>query len=381
VASQAPAVLSVFGLEPLRIGGAEMFARELSVQLNRCGWRSVLCFHNQPPDNIRRFLDLPNVTLDVLPNAWSAGLEQHRTMAALLQRYRPRVLHLGYTPFLNLFSWLAWVHSVDRVFFTDHGSNPPDYVAARAPAWKRAAARTINWPLTRVLCVSEYNARCMRTRDLTPPGRIVRLYDAVDLTRPSGNGAGFRRRYGIPPERAVVLQVSWIIPEKGILDLLEAARRVLAQRRDVHFLIVGEGKYRAEYSAAAAADPVLADRVAFTGQVNDPMAEGVYEAADVVCQVSRWQEAFGWTIAEAMARSRPVVGTRVGGIPEVVTDGETGYVVPAGDAGAISEKLLALLADSGLRARMGAAGRRAVETRFNLQLAIAELLKLYGVQP
>jgi hypothetical protein len=64
-----PTLVSVFGVAPRRIGGTEMFARELSAQLNASGWRSVLCFLSEPTEEVRRFLELPNVSFEVLENS------------------------------------------------------------------------------------------------------------------------------------------------------------------------------------------------------------------------------------------------------------------------------------------------------------------------
>src|SRR5262249_31552242 len=154
----------------------------------------------------------------------------------------------------------------------------------------------------------------------------------------------------------LVTQVSWIIPEKGIGDLLEAWRLVLEKHRKAHLVVVGDGPARDDY-VRVAAGMGLEDHITWTGLVRDPLGEGVFAAADVVCQVSRWEEVFGFTIAEAMACGRPVVATRVGGIPELVEDGRTGFLVPRGDIHGIASRISALLADAGLRARMGHAGR------------------------
>src|SRR5262249_11839095 len=123
----------------------------------------------------------------------------------------------------------------------------------------------------------------------------------------------------------------------------------------------------------------LQDHVTWTGLVDDPLTEGVYAAADIVCQVSRWEEVFGYVIAEAMACGKPLIGTKVGGIPELVRDGETGFVVRRGDNAAIAERILELSFDSGLRSQMGCQGRRIVERNFDLERNVDRVLQLYGI--
>ena len=97
----------------------------------------------------------------------------------------------------------------------------------------------------------------------------------------------------------------------------------------------------------------------FSGQVQDPLGEGLYGASDIVCQVSRWEEAFGLTIAEAMASARPVIATRVGGIPELVAHGEYGYLVERGDYADLADKIVLLAEDHQFANRWG---RRATES-------------------
>ncbi len=116
----------------------------------------------------------------------------------------------------------------------------------------------------------------------------------------------------------------------------------------------------------------------WTGLVHNPVADGLYAAADVVCQVSRWEEAFGWVIAEAMAASRPLVATRAGGIPELVDDGVNGFLVPVRSPAQIAQRVIQLLEDPVLRARMGAAGRLAAEQKFDLSHNLDTLMRAYG---
>jgi glycosyltransferase involved in cell wall biosynthesis len=374
-------VLSVFDIKPFRIGGVEAYCRELSSQLAERGWESVLCFSGLPAEEVRRHLEQPNVSLEVVANPSAFVWQPVRDLSRLLRRYRPQILHLQFTPFLNPYPWVALLHGVRRVYFTDQASRAESYVPRRAAVWKRLVTRAINFPLTEVISISDFNRSSLETLGVMAGGRVRRIYNAVDLSLVTADGTAgtaFRAKHSIPPDRLLVVQVSWIRPEKGFPDLLEAARLVVARNPNVHFAFVGEGAHREQYTRQSI-EMGLGRHVTWTGVVVDPLREGAYAAADVVCQVSRWQEGFGWTIAEAMACRRPLVATRVGGIPELVADGESGFLVPARDPDAIAEKILMLVDDLALRERMGAAGRKAVEMKFNLKINVAELLRLYRI--
>ncbi|HJP92557.1 MAG TPA: glycosyltransferase family 4 protein [Pyrinomonadaceae bacterium] len=377
-----PTLVSIFEVEPLRIGGTETFARELSCQLAERGWKNVLCFQSEPTEEVRRFLDLPNVSIKVYAGPSESTFKAGKGIARIIRDYRPEILHLHYFSFINPYSWIARLQSVKQVFFTDHHSRPSGYIATRAPLWKRAIGRVVNEPLTKVICVSNYGHLCMSSFGLLPRDRFQMIYNGVDLSRVKSDpqrAIDFRRRYSIPLDRSIVTQVSWVIPEKGIIDFLETARLVSRQNRNVQFVIVGEGAYRQEYMRRAV-EMGIEDHVTWTGNVEDPFGEGVFEAADVVCQFSRWEEVFGWTIAEAMAHGKPVVTTRAGGIPELVQDQESGYLVDRGDTKTMSNKVLTLLNDALLREHMGSKGKNIVRQKFDLRKNVTKLIASYGLQ-
>jgi glycosyltransferase involved in cell wall biosynthesis len=374
-------VVSVFGVDPIRIGGTETFARELSAQLQLRGCESVLCFLSEPPDDVREFLSLPNVTIEVLQDSIDLNWTAAKGLARTLRRHRPELLHLHFTGFLGVFPWVGRLCSVKKIFFTDQTSRPEGYVPSRAPIWKRGLVRLINMPLTKITCVSNYGYRCITTLDLLPQHRYVMIYNSVDLSRvaPSSvRAADFKTRFSIPADRVVVAQVSWIIPEKGITELLKAAQRVISQQPNVQFVFVGEGAYREQYTKDAQAMGI-GDHVTWTGLVKDPFGEGVYDAAEIVCQVSNWEEVFGWVIAEAMAYEKPIIGTRVGGIPELVEDSVSGYLVNRGDDAAMAEKILTLVAQPELRKQMGQEGKKITYEKFDLAKSVTQLIDCYGI--
>lgn len=375
------AVLSLLGLSPRYVGGSESYLRELSKQLGERGWRSIICFLNEPPELVRDYLTLQNVSIEVIRNAVEPNSQALSDLTRILRRHKPRIFHMQLVGFLGFYPWVARLLSARKVFFTDQGSHSSDYIAQRAPLWKRVAVRVINLPLTKVICVSKYNHHCFTTRDLLPASRFEVIYNSVDFSRVADNSERrnrFRATYAIPEDRSVIVQVSWIIPEKGITDLLRALRLVLEQTQQVHLVLAGEGPFRTKYMALARELGIDA-HVTWTGLVTDPFSEGVYDAADAVCQVSRWQEAFGQTIVEAMACRKPVIGTRVGGIPELIKDGSSGYLVNARDIKAIAEKILLLLKNPELREHMGESAYSDAKARFDLKQNVSRVIELYGI--
>ena len=379
--SARPKVLSIFGVKPSRIGGVEIYARELSTQLAQHGWDSVLCFADLPRDLVSSYLAQPNVSVDVAPHCAEQSFPAARQVWSLIRRHRPEILHLQFTPFISPHAWSARLSSVSKVFFTDQGSRPEGFVAHAAPAWKRMIAHLITAPVTNVIGISDYVVRCARTTGLVAADRVTRIYNATDISRAAIDPCRrqeFRNRHQIPQERTLVTQVSWIIPEKGILDFLEAARLAVAQEPALHFALAGEGKYRPEYSQKAI-EMGIGPHVTWLGMVQDPFGEGLYAATDILCQMSRWEEAFGWVIAEAMTFGIPVIATNVGGIPEVVDDGVTGFLVPRGGAATTTERILDLARDPSLRKRLGTAGKAKAQAEFEIHRNVASVLKLYGI--
>jgi glycosyltransferase involved in cell wall biosynthesis len=376
-----PTVVSIIGVNASFIGGMQYWSRELSTALLKLGWNSVLCFATPPSDEVRNFLDLPNVSFEVLDNSWELARKPAIGLHEILNRHRPEILHLHFTGFISVFPWLGKLHGTKKVFFTDQASRPEGFIPQRKPMWRRAATRALNWPINEVFCVSDYGHQALEALDVFPASRISTVYNSIDFERfdsVTPNGVEFRRKHGIPEDRRVVAQVSWIIPDKGIDDLLEAARIVVPQFPSVHFAFIGEGKTREEY-AARARDFGIGDHVTWTGMIRDPLVEGAFASTDIVCQMSRWEEVFGWVIAEAMAHGKPLVATRVGGIPEVVQDGQSGFLVNRRDPAAMAEKILTLLKDPDLCERMGKRGRQIAREKFDLRINVAKVIKSYGL--
>ena len=207
-------------------------------------------------------------------------------------------------------------------------------------------------------------------------GAPVRLiYNGVDLQRYDNQEAccTLPEEYGMEPGSQIVGVVARLEPEKGHQTLIEAWPHVLRKVPSAYLLIVGEGSRRDFLEQWAAAHKV-AHRVIFTGRRDDIPA--VTAALDVAVLPS-WREAQGLSILEAMALSRPVVASDVGGIPEMVEDGVTGLLVPPHDAPALAAAISRLLRDHPYADTLARAGHDLVHDRFCIELMVKSIEEIY----
>jgi glycosyltransferase involved in cell wall biosynthesis len=188
-----------------------------------------------------------------------------------------------------------------------------------------------------------------------------------------------RAELGLPPGTPVVGMSARPAPEKGMDRLLRVIQACSRAQPAIRFLLAGEFGFRARYQEQYASAGV-GPWVRFLGHVQD--VPSFLAACDVVILTSNAHSIEGSpnALLEAMAMSRPVVATRVGGIGEAVTDGEEGFLLEEDDVQSFAGKLLHLLDDAPLRARMGAAGRQRILVHYDADQVTAELAhKLHEV--
>jgi glycosyltransferase involved in cell wall biosynthesis len=153
-----------------------------------------------------------------------------------------------------------------------------------------------------------------------------------------------------------VLQISWLVPEKGIDLALRAAKRVLEVRQDLQFVFCGDGANRMEYERLAE-ELGVTGHVTWTGQIEDLVGSGAFRAAEIQIQCSQWHEAGCLAVTEGINAGIPIVASRIGGLPELVEDGINGFLFDPTSEVELADAILALAADEQLRLRMGAKGR------------------------
>ena len=182
-------------------------------------------------------------------------------------------------------------------------------------------------------------------------------------------------RYGLEENQIIIGTVANLFPRKGYEYLIEALAEVKGIFPEICCFIVGEGKdsYRKQL-VSLVEEKGLCSQVIFTGFQKD-----VYEylnAFDVFVLPSL-MEGFGIALLEAMAMSKPIVASSVGGVSEVITDGKTGLLVPSKNAKALADAIIRLLRDESLRHRLGLASRNIIETKFSQDMAIEAMQNFY----
>lgn len=298
-----------------------------------------------------------------------------RRIVGLLRRERVSLLHTHTSKAGFLGRLAARLARTPAVVHTPHGHIFYGYygraVTALFVALERVAA-----PLTdRIVVLTEREMEEHLERRIGRPEQFVVIPSGVNLDTVRAGALPreeARRRLGVAADSLLLVGVGRLVPVKGFDLLVRALPAIVEAVPSARLVLVGDGPDQARLEAEARTLGV-AERLVLAG-AHDQVVPFL-SAADLLVAPSR-NEGLGKTLVEAMALSRPVVATRVGGIPGVVVDGETGRLVPPENPGALAAAVTELLLNPGLRHRMGEAGRRRAE-QFSLRVMESRLLDLY----
>jgi len=311
-----------------------------------------------------------------------ADLRALWALTRLMRRERFDIVHT-HTPKAGLLGQLAArLSGVPVVVNTLHGfyfHDDTDPLPRRFYIWmERLAARCSD----SILSQNEEDIGTAIAERIAPPELLKWLGNGIDVTRfdrrrlSDASLQALREEIGLEADSRVVGFVGRLVEEKGILDLLEAAKSVAATVPEARFLIVGP--YDEEKPDALRSDVAerygIADRCRFLG-MRDDMPE-LYALMDVLVLPS-YREGFPRAPMEASAMGVPAVVTDIRGCRETVEPGVNGLLVPVGDVDALARALVELLTDEPRRRRMGEAGRAIAEERFDEQKVFERVLEEY----
>jgi glycosyltransferase involved in cell wall biosynthesis len=390
--------------EPLRIlqlvgvgyevGGAERSVKALTENLRNKGHDVLVVASDRVVANHSAFSDRVIPAIGGRPAArfarhvWS--WRAYRALRQILRDFRPHVVHL-HAP-SDFSPSLFWAVRGVPTVLTVHG--PEDFTLELLP-WRIASSeyhghsyrradltlrgrlrywhlRALQRPLTRaglvhvdaVIAPSRYLAETLR-HDVAP-GRIRQIYNGLSLPAPAPQAS-----------TPTVLFVGRLERVKGVEWLVRSMQLVVTELASAQLVLVGRGSDE-DRVREAIHERGLAAHTEICGWLTGNRLRESYERAAVVVVPSLWPEVFGQVAIEAMGTARPVVASRVGGIPEIVADGHTGHLVSPGDEAGLAAAILDLLIDKAKAAAFGAAGRQRAERLFSIASFSACLEGVYA---
>jgi glycosyltransferase involved in cell wall biosynthesis len=352
------------------LGGAENAMFMLLESLDRTAWEPTLLLDAAPGVEVLAErageLGVPVCRLPPMPLG-IAGARRVPDLARMLRRRRPAVFH----------AHLSWPLAAKYALAAAALARVPAVLATvqLIPEFELERSsflqlRALSFGVDRYLAVSQDIAGELVERFRWPAAKVEVVYNAVDIERfDVASSPTLRADLGADPARPLVLTPARLDEQKGHPTLFEAATRL----PDAIFALAGEGPERAALEALAA-ERGIADRVRFLGHRTD--IPQLLAACDVFALPSLY-EGSSLAVLEAMAARRPVVSSAIGGTDELIDDGETGLLVPPGDAGALAEALGRLLSEPELRESLAARGRERVVRDFTREAMGSRVTAIY----
>jgi glycosyltransferase involved in cell wall biosynthesis len=286
---------------------------------------------------------------------------------ALIYKEKPSILHT-HTSKAGILGRIAGGVTRIRTIHTPHGHVFYGYFGKGKKQLyiflERLAARFCE----RIITISEDERREYLNRGIGDKKKLVTIYNGIDIGQFPGDGNGLRRELGIAQQVPLVGYVGRLEEVKGPHLFVEAAKRIEAAAPHAHFLMLGDGVMKEELLHKT----LGMSRVHIMGYRED-IADCL--AAIDILLIPSLNDGFNLAAVEAMASSKPIVATSVGGLPEVIGDG--GILVTSGDTDQMAEVLTKLLNSPRLRKNIGVRGRKRAEALFSWDASFQKTLALY----
>lgn len=347
------------------IGGAEQHLLALLPALRERGVdvRFLSLDGGLDADRFHRALAERDIPLERVPCGLDASPRLARDVVRATRRAAPDLIHT-HMVHADLYGSLA-AHLLRRPFVSTR-HNDDRYLLGPF----RYVDRTAMHGVARIVAISDA-VRAFHVAAGLPAGKLVTIHYGLDEL-PAAPSERTPADLGIAADAPLVLAIGRLIEQKDQATLLRAFARVHADLPDARLALLGWGRLEPELRALVG-ELGLDGAALLLGRVEP---RDWLLRADVFAHTSRW-EGFGIVLLEAMLAGLPVVATRVSAVPEIVVDGETGLLAPAGDVDAVAAALSTVLRDRTLGARLGAAGRSRAQDEFSVARMADRTLEVY----
>ena len=367
----------VYVIDGLGLGGAERLMIPLLANLERQYFTPRVCVlqnkHGNPIANDLKALGVP---VDFLPVRHLRDLTAVPRMVRYLNEFHADLIHTQ-LEFSNVLGNVAAKWLKKPSICTVH-TIPSQDMDAKARFHQNTEFFCLRNFCDMVVSVSDEAKRFHMDVAGVSDQKICTIYNGIDLANISAaalhaDPVAVRREFGIPQPATLLITVAVLRELKGIQFMIRAMPAILKECPDAYYLIVGSGEHHDKLVEEAKQQGVE-ERVIFAGARKDIPA--VLSAADLFV-LPTLTEALPTVLAEAMSAKLPIVVSRVGGVPEMVTDGLNGRLVEAGNVEMLVNSCVELIRSPQVRSEMGANGRAVVEEKFDVRAQIGHLRDLY----
>jgi len=370
----------------LIIGGPTIHVVLLNSILNNEIFESVLVSGSPNPGE-QPMLDFAlehNIKPIVIPEIVGEATFKLRDVKALaklfrlIRQERPHIVHTHTAKAGFVGRLAARLAGVPIILHTYHGHVLHGYYSPLKTWLLRRMEQVLGYFTDCIIAVSKQVKQDLVSYGVASPEKITVIHLGFDLepflTCQQYRGE-FRRELGLNGDVPLVAIVGRVFPIKNHRLFLDAAARVLAGEPAARFIIVGDGVLRSEMERHAR-ELKIADKVIFTGWRRD--LPRIYADLNALV-ISSDNEGTPVSVIEAMASGVPVLGTKVGGVPDLITDGETGYLVPPRDPDVLANAILRLIRGSETTFTMSQAARSLVTERFTVRRLICDMEGFYKI--
>jgi len=345
-------------------GGSPMSLWNLARKLD--GWKRIVISEKEGP--MREKFEQSGCTVLILPRTGFFQIGLIWNFIRIFREHRVNLAHLNtLTSYYKYAALAAWIKRIPVIWFIRE--NVTEKRCLKLHRWIKNIS-------TFIVPVSREIARSLYPEGVPPKVRVI--YNGIEEASGGTGSSDMRATLGLPSDVAVVGCVAALEERKGVADLIEAVRLLKAQNGNFHLVCLGKDRSRSQSYRTALEKQVreagLESRVHFLGDHPDPLA--VYPEFDLFVLPAYW-EGCARTLLEAMLQKCPVITTFAGGNPEVIKNGETGLVVPAGDPVALAGAIQTLLTDRAFALHLAEAAHRDWHARFTLDEHVRNVLDAY----
>lgn len=363
-----------------QIGGAELQMFLLAKFLDKSKFEPILCCSNFPQlDNWCAKFAKENIQV-VRINAKHKHDPRHFTeLKKIIKQYKIDVLHLQiWNPAACRYAFFAGKSLKIPIVITEHD---PFKLSMLKSVFKKFTLKYVD----KIVAISKNNQKILEKLYPKHKNKITMIHNGIDLTwwqsqllrLTKGDIERIKTQvFQAHMDTLILIAIAELHERKGLKYLIEAVSELAREYPNIKLVIVGEGKERNNLEKLGDKLKLKANLVFLGRQKNIPQ---LLSSSDIFVLPSAEREAFGLVNLEAMICGLPVVTTKVGGIPEIVKDGETGFLVEPQNAKALKESLKSLIENAKLRKSMGEKGKKRVMQNFSAEKMAREYGNIYKI--